>query len=117
MPFYMFVCLQLYQIQSTGYIKNRQKENARIRKLIYLGFVVLNELAVAHHKVPVCLRRYVILVSHHHYGYALLRKLCKQIHDFDGRFGIKVAGGLVGKQDRRLIHECTRYGYALLLSA
>ena len=41
----------------------------------------------------------------------------KQRHDFFAGFGVEISGGLVGEQDRRMIHQRARDGHALALAA
>ena len=46
-----------------------------------------------------------------------MRQLGKEVHYLYGALRVEVAGGLIGKNDRRVVHEGSRYRNALLLSA
>ena len=49
-------------------------------------------------------------------GVARLMQAGEERHDFAARLRIEVAGWLVGKQDRRVVHQRAGDGYALTLS-
>ena len=58
------------------------------------------------------------IVRHHDDGLALLAvQHLQQSQDFFGVLAVKIAGGFVAHEQRRVGHECARDGYALLLSA
>ena len=59
----------------------------------------------------------VELVGHHDNGDAGVVELLENAHDFDGRFGVEVAGGLVGQEQLRAVNQGAGNGDALLLSA
>lgn len=57
-------------------------------------------------------------MGHHYQRRALLRSnLFQQVQDLAGMAGIEISRGFVGQQQRRLVHERTRDGRALHLSA
>ena len=47
----------------------------------------------------------IVLVSDQDDGVALLVEALEQRHDFVAGGGVEVAGGLVGQQDRRVVHQ------------
>ena len=47
----------------------------------------------------------------------LLVEILKQFHNLHARFGIEIAGGLIGQNQRRPIDQRARDGYPLLLAA
>src|SRR2546422_474472 len=58
-----------------------------------------------------------LVVRGHHDGGARAIDAVEQSHDPDGRRRVDVAGGLVGQQDERPVHERPRDRHALLLAA
>ena len=47
----------------------------------------------------------------------LLVEILKQFHNLNTGFGIEIAGGLIGQNQRRPIDQRARDGYPLLLAA
>ena len=59
----------------------------------------------------------IVLMRHQHDGIALLVQLREQRHDVVAGGGIERAGGLVGQQKRRMVHQRPGDGHALALPA
>jgi len=57
----------------------------------------------------------VVVGGHHHRGPRAVDAV-EQLHDAHGGGRVEVAGGLVGDQDHRPVHECARDRDALLLA-
>ena len=57
------------------------------------------------------------LVGDEHDGVARLVEALEERHDLDAGLRVEVAGGLVGEQDRRIVHQRARDGDALALAA
>ena len=60
--------------------------------------VIIQDYAVAHHDVALCVRRDVRFVRHHDDGNPALVKLLKNCHDFDAGPTVQIPGRLVRKQ-------------------
>ena len=59
----------------------------------------------------------IVLVRHQHDGIAFRVQRCEQRHDLVAGGGVERAGGLVGQQDRRIVHQRPGDGHALALAA
>src|SRR5712692_10451264 len=77
---------------------------------------IATQLAVAKLEGALGIRRDVqFMCDQHHRQPFLLVQALQDVHDLDGRAAVQVAGGLVGQQERRLVHQGARDGHALLL--
>ena len=56
-------------------------------------------------------------VGYHDDGHPLLVESVEQLHDFPAGFGVEVAGGFIGQQNRRLVNDGAGDGNALIFSA
>jgi hypothetical protein len=79
--------------------------------------LVAFDLAVSKVNDPIGVSRNLTFVRDQNNGIPFLMQARKQTHDLFTGAGIEVPGGLVSKQDRRGIHERSRDGYALALTA
>lgn len=78
--------------------------------------IVLGDAPVrqADHPLTVC--RYIRFMGHHDDGLAFSMQFIKQLHDFPGCFGVQVAGGFIGQQNRWLTYQGPGNGYPLALA-
>ncbi len=81
------------------------------------GAFVVFDFAVAQPNHAVGVQRDVRLVGDENDGVAFLVQVGEERHDFVAGGGIEISGGLIGEQDRRMIHERARNGHALPLAA
>ena len=59
----------------------------------------------------------LLIVCHHHDSTSVfLVQTVKQLHDFSTHLRVKITGRLVGKNNRRIAYDSTRYSHALALT-
>jgi len=59
----------------------------------------------------------IFLMCNQDHGIAACMDLREDIHDFNGSFGIEVAGRLIGQDNGRIIHQGAGNSYPLALPA
>ena len=64
-----------------------------------------------------CLPGHIVVVGDKQNGVALPVQLVKHLHDFSAGFGVQIAGGLVGQNQRGPGHQRPGDGGTLLLTA
>jgi hypothetical protein len=79
--------------------------------------MIIQDYAVTHHYVALCVSGDIGFVRHHDDGNLALIKLLKNRHDLDAGPAVQIAGRLVREQHFRLINQCARDCHALLLAA
>src|SRR5580765_404803 len=79
--------------------------------------IIPPDLAVTKHDAPLCELSYVMLVRNQNDSQTLVIQRLKDLHHLNRSAAVQIAGGFVGKQNRRPVHERPRYGNSLLLSA
>src|SRR5580765_1235738 len=72
---------------------------------LLLNLLVFFDQSVADRDDAMSAGRNVMLVRHQDDGVALFVELFKKVHDVVAGRGVERAGGLVGKQNRRMIHQ------------
>jgi len=87
-----------------------------LRQLAAAGFVG-NHLAIAHGDLAVARLGQNRIVRNHDDGVALVVEVVQHLHDLTAGGGVEVAGGLVGKDNVRLVDQCPGDGDALALTA
>ena len=78
---------------------------------------VILDLPVAQANDPACVQSDILFVRDQDDGISLAIEFFEEVHDLDARGRIEVSGRFVGEEDRRFVHEGTRYGDALPLSS
>ena len=74
-------------------------------------------MAVEEADNAVCLEGLFLVVSHHHYGSAVVAvQVVEEAHDFLPVVGVEVSGRFVGENYLGVADDGAGYGYALALS-
>ena len=85
------------------------------------GLIVIEDCAQAplgsYRGRPVGTLGHILIVRDHDDGLAIGMQLAQQVEDFQAGLGIQVAGGLIGQDHQRIVHQGPRHGDALLLAA
>ncbi len=81
------------------------------------GNMVVRDNPVKNGDDPVGIFGNIGLVGYEDNGIALGVELVEEGHDLIACFGVEVAGWLVGENDRRVVDERARDGYALALAS
>lgn len=74
-------------------------------------------MPVSQADVTAAILRYFGVVGHEDNGTSLGVKALEKYQDFEGSTCIQVTRRFVGKDYRRIVYQCSGYGYALHLSA
>src|SRR5712692_4343129 len=97
-------------------IFQRRQSPQHLRRRGPMGHaLVFAYLSVAKNKHALGELRDVVLVGDQHDGQSFVIQVLENLHDLDRGAAVEISGGLVGQQNRRLVHQRARNGHALLL--
>jgi hypothetical protein len=78
---------------------------------------IADDSAIAHHNHALGITRDIEFVRHHRNRHTALVQTLEDAHDFDARGAVEISGGLVRKQQSRIVHKGACDRDALLLAA
>src|SRR3546814_10300083 len=90
--------------------------NSRYRPDVFIGIIIFH-FSVANPDNPVSMLGDVLFVSNQYNGITPPVNILNKPHDLYRCFGIQVSGGFVGKDNRRMVHQCPGHSNTLPLSA
>jgi hypothetical protein len=79
--------------------------------------MVTHQFAVGNPHYALCVAGTLWTMGYHDDGHPRLVKLFDQFHYFAARFGVKITGGFIGQQNRRLVNDGPGNRNTLLFTA